>query len=74
MDIKTLALKGLRKTYRHIFNPKFPIHECILDRNKANEAIYKLLISDKPCMISRFGSGEIGIVTNYIYPFMTIGI
>ena len=66
MSIKTFALKGLRKTYRRVFDPKFPIPDCILSRNKANDEIYKILISDNPCMISRFGSIEIGIVTNHI--------
>ena len=66
MDINVFALKALRKTYRSVFHPTFPLPPCELDRTKANQLIYNLLSSDKPCMISRFGTGEIGIVSNYL--------
>lgn len=60
------VLKGLRKLYRQIVNPTFAMPECEYDRNKANEILFRELQSDKPCMISRFGSVEIGIVSNYL--------
>lgn len=66
MKIKDKILKGSRKIYRVIFRPKFIEPFCELDRSKANELIYDLLVSDKPCMISRYGTGEIGIVNNYL--------
>lgn len=66
MDTKDYILKGMRKAYRVIFKPKFAIPECILDREEANHLIYDILTRKEPCMISRFGSGEIGIVTNYL--------
>lgn len=59
-------LKGLRKGYRKSFCPDFPNPHCEFSRQDANDAIYKLLSSNDPCMISRFGTGEIGIVNNYL--------
>ena len=66
MDTKDYILKGMRKAYRAIFKPEFAIPECILDREKANLLIYETLTQKEPCMISRFGTGEIGIVCNYL--------
>lgn len=62
MDFRDCLLKGMRKVYRKIV--KLP--DCELDREKANEYIYRLLISDKPIMISWFGSTESGIIMNYL--------
>lgn len=59
-------LKGLRKVYRQIARPTFALPECAYDRNRANEILLNALQADKPCMISRFGSIEIGIVCNYL--------
>ena len=36
------------------------------DANVASDIIYKSLISDKPCMIARFGAFEISTVVNYL--------
>lgn len=66
MKTKDKIIKGSRKFYRLIFNPKFIEPACEFDRNKSNKYIYDLLVSDKPCMISRYGTGEIGIVSNYL--------
>lgn len=66
MDFRDCLLKGMRKAYRKIVKPDFKLPDCELDREKANEYIYKLLISDKPIMISRFGSTEAGIIMNYL--------
>lgn len=60
------VLKGLRKVYRQIARPTFASPECVYDRNRANEILLNALQAEKPCMISRFGSGEIGIVSNYL--------
>ena len=49
-----------------LYKPQFSYTMCELDRKKSNVYIYDLLSSDKPCMVSRFGSIEIGIVTNYL--------
>lgn len=59
-------LKGLRKVYRAVANPNFPLPECEYDRSRANEIILSKLNTSEPCMISRFGSGEIGILSNYL--------
>lgn len=66
MQIKNNILKGLKKTYRIITFPTFENPPCELDRYRANDMIYKLLSDDKACMISRFGTIEIGIVNNYL--------
>lgn len=63
---KSIVLKGMRKLYRSVARPVFENPSCEFSRQAANEAIYKLLTDDKPCMISRFGTGEIGIVNNYL--------
>lgn len=60
------VLKGLRKVYRQIVRPTFALPECEYDRSRANKILLNALTAEKPCMISRFGSGEIGIVNNYL--------
>lgn len=66
MYIKDFVIKGCRKIYRKIEQPNFNVEYSDWDRNSANAKILKLLNSGKPCMISRFGTGEIGIVNNYL--------
>ena len=66
MTTKDYLIKGLRKTYRAITHPSFKNHPCEFDRQRANDLIFDLLSANKPCMISRFGTGEIGIVNNYL--------
>ena len=66
MDIKDIVLKGMRKMYHNVRHLQFPFPECDLDRQSSNNKIFNLLSTGKPCMISRFGTGEIGIVNNYI--------
>lgn len=61
-----LVLKGIRKVYRKVANPTFDIPECEYDRNRANDILRNRLSDPQPCMISRFGSGEIGIISNYL--------
>ncbi len=60
------VLKGIRKVYRQIAKPLFVQPECEYDRNRANNILLERLNAPEPCMISRFGSGEIGIVDNYL--------
>ena len=66
MKIKDLIIKGCRKIYRKTFKPEFIDPACEFDRSISNKYIYDLLVSDKPCMICRYGTTEIGIVTNYL--------
>lgn len=64
--LKNYLIKGVRALHRKVsgFKPKLPV--CEMDRQKANNLIFDLLSSEKPCMISRFGTGEIGIIVNYL--------
>jgi len=66
MDFKDIMLKACRKGYRKVKNPRFVLPDCDYDRQSSNAKIAKKLQSPEPCMISRFGSGEIGIVNNYL--------
>ena len=66
MEVRDYLIKGGRKAYRAIVRPTYPMPACELNRQKANDSIYALLTSDKPCMISRFGTGEMGILVNYL--------
>lgn len=66
MKLKDIILKGIRKCYCKFSNIVFLPENYELDRQVANDWIYELLSSDKPCMISRYGSGEINVVTNYL--------
>lgn len=64
--MKTYFSKSLRKVYRFLYHPQFELPVCELNRDKANKLIYQILSSDNPCMISRLGSIEIGIIFNYL--------
>lgn len=66
MELRDYIIKGLRKVYKKIFRNSFPNPPCEKDRQKSNDLILELLQTDKPCMISRFGTGEIGILVNYL--------
>lgn len=66
MSSKDIVLKGLKKTYRAFVQPSFENPPCEFDRQLANDLIFNLLSVGRPCMISRFGTGEIGIVNNYL--------
>lgn len=61
------VLKVLRKLYAKAFGGyQLPPLERVEDPNKASEMIYNLLVSDKPCMIARFGSTEMSAIINYL--------
>jgi len=62
----TILFKILRKFYRIFKNRKFLNPTCELDRQLANDKIFNLLISDNPCMISRFGTTELITINNYL--------
>lgn len=66
MKLKDIILKGIRKYYCKLNNLVFLPENYVLDRQLANDWMYELLVSDNPCMISRYGSGEINVVTNYL--------
>lgn len=61
-----ILIKLLRKTYRFITQKKFSKPICDLDRQSSNNKMYNLLMSNKPCMIARFGSTELITINNYL--------
>lgn len=58
---------SIRKRYIKLFPPTVlkPL-KYDKDPNHVSEIIYKTLLSDKPCMIARFGAAELGCVVNYL--------
>lgn len=66
MELRDYLLKGIRKGYRKLAKPVFPMPPREIDRQKANDLIHELLVSNRSCMISRLGTGEIGLVNNYL--------
>jgi hypothetical protein len=65
---KHFILKSLRRLYL-IFNPGSSSFgrnwKMFSQKEYANSLIYNYLISDKPCMIARFGSSELTCLLNY---------
>jgi hypothetical protein len=62
-------LKLGRKAYSLVFPVKSEYvgnNRMYSNKSYSNDLIYKYLISDEPCMISRFGSTEMNCVANYI--------
>lgn len=66
MTLRDFILKSARKAFQLITNRNSYSPNCDINRQSANDKIYKLLTSSQPCMISRFGTGEIGILVNYL--------
>jgi hypothetical protein len=67
MKIYYLILKILKRIYLFCFPiKKKPFISNIDNANIASDKIYSLLMSDKPCMIARFGHTESNVLKNYI--------
>ena len=66
MKFKDYLIRGLRKGYWKLTGKTFLAPDCDCDRQSANDKIYNLLVSGKPCMISRFGTTEINCTNNYL--------
>ncbi|SHG28800.1 hypothetical protein SAMN05443549_103135 [Flavobacterium fluvii] len=67
--ISEKALKFLRKIYLAIYPEKSNFGRnwnMFSNKEYSNDLIYKKLIDDKPCMIARFGSTELELMTNYL--------
>jgi len=69
-------LKKILHNYQEYFFSHFECRKDFDERfdnvDNVNDAIYSLLISEKPCMVSRFGSNEISCMMYYIkyhHPF-----
>lgn len=59
-------LKVLRKFYNG-YRKNIPVKpKCEQNADKASQIIYDVLVSDKPCMIARFGSTELTCLSNYL--------
>ena len=66
-NLSIFTLKTLRKLYAKAFGGyQLPPIQREEDPDKASEMIYNLLMSDKPCMIARFGSTELSALVNYL--------
>ncbi len=67
MNFEQFLLKSIKITYQKILGAKkpIPIHR-ISDLQTANDLIYEYLISDKPCMVARFGAFELATMKNYL--------
>lgn len=65
--ISIYILKILRKLYYKCSGTKKAAKpECEQDSDKAAQTIFNALMSDKPCMIARFGANEMSCLGNYI--------
>lgn len=65
--VSVFILKVLRKLYTKAFGKyQLPPLQREEDPDKASEVIYNLLVSDKPCMIARFGATEMSAIINYL--------
>lgn len=66
-NLNIILLKAFRKVYFLFFSKKNNIYSERIDNpNLASDLIFKQLVSDKPCMIARFGSTELACLSNYI--------
>jgi len=67
MEIYYLILKSLKKIYLFFFPIKqTPLIFNAEDAQIVSNKIYSLLVSNKPCMIARFGATESNVLKNYI--------
>lgn len=65
--INSFILRLFRKLYGKAFGTyQLPPLRREEDPDKASEMVYNLLVSDKPCMIARFGANELDAVVNYL--------
>ena len=61
---KDILIRSLRFIYRAFTRKMFLPPDCECNRQIANDMIYELLASDKPCMIARFGANELSAMLN----------
>lgn len=66
-SLSIFTLKTFRKLYAMLFSSEMFIKpDRILDADVVAQLIYDKLVSDEPCMIARFGSVELYVMTNYL--------
>lgn len=67
MKLKTFLAKASSKIYKRIF--KKPFYDCmpgcIYERQQANDLLYNTLKSNKPFMLTRYGSIEMCVTNSY---------
>jgi len=62
-----ITLKIIRKIYTKTFGSGILVKpRCDQDADSVSLKIYEALMSDKPCMIARFGAFELSTLVNYI--------
>ena len=66
MSIRDFIIRALKNGFRFVTRKKFYPPECDCDRQSANDKIYNLLASGKPCMIARYGTTELNGINNYL--------
>lgn len=66
MYAKDYIIRLLKHSYRKLCGKRFLNPECCCVRQTANDIIYDLLATGKPCMISRLGTTELNCVNNYL--------
>jgi hypothetical protein len=66
MKFKDYLIRGIKKSYRLVTGKTFLNPECSMNRQSVNDEIYNILLSDSPCMISRFGTTELNCINNYL--------
>jgi len=71
MKPSRIFLKILRKFYRTFFynhkiikNNYLKENKVMIDPNLSNKNIFDMLMSKKPCLISRFGRSEFSLIRN----------
>lgn len=66
MKAQDVLIRICKIVYRKLTNKVFNLPQCDKDRQSVNDKIYDLLVSDLPCMISRFGTTELIAINNYL--------
>ena len=63
-----LILKAFRKAYGKMSGSsnRLGLSEMGTSPEEASDLIYKLLMSERPCMVARFGATELGMLCNYL--------
>lgn len=56
----------MRRIYEFLHPDCIPITKRIVDPDIASDIIYEHIVSDRPCMIARYGGSELYSVTNYL--------
>lgn len=66
MKFSDISIRLLRRCFRLIARKKFFNPKADMNRQSANDHVHKLLMSNAPCLIARFGTTELNCVNNYL--------